>query len=335
MDNLNRFIDFYQLDPDLARKLREYFFETRANRAAETRQEICAEMSQDLKEMTLQVIHGPWLHKVPFFKGMHFKGSEGKLMVPPVSEAFLAQVTTELRSEVFAPTERPPLGRLYVISKGSARFKGKVRQVGFSWGSIDVMLPNAPVPKRAVAITYLHVLWINGPTLRSIAKDFPSDARALRVWTLWAGLKEFLKDNLRKASDAERQAAREWVHEHELDDKSVGRNLSILQASARDSTRSSCENAVGEEPAGSIPELQSAMERRINDLQYTARIDASTIAELQRAMDQRLETLERKLDQIAALPAAATVGPGTPSSRAVLPVEGMIHGRALWPSKRS
>ena len=61
--------------------------------------------------------------------------------------------------------------------------------------------------KRAVAITYLHLLAIDGPTLKALAEDFPASRRSLRLWTLYNGLKEYMLELLRHASDEERQAA--------------------------------------------------------------------------------------------------------------------------------
>ena len=37
MDDLNRYVSFYELKPDVAQRLREYFYETRYTRAAEAR----------------------------------------------------------------------------------------------------------------------------------------------------------------------------------------------------------------------------------------------------------------------------------------------------------
>ena len=56
-----------------------------------------------------------------------------RVIVPPVEAAFLAKVATMLTSVVVAPMEQPPSGRLYVICKGSARYRGSVRAPGFCW----------------------------------------------------------------------------------------------------------------------------------------------------------------------------------------------------------
>ena len=42
MDNLNRFCNFNKLPADMARQLREYYYETKQIQAAAARSEICA-----------------------------------------------------------------------------------------------------------------------------------------------------------------------------------------------------------------------------------------------------------------------------------------------------
>ena len=59
-------------------------------------------------------------------------------------------MATALEVDVYAPMESPPAGRLYVIYQGSARYKGLIRSNGYSWGELEVMLPKAPLAKRAV-----------------------------------------------------------------------------------------------------------------------------------------------------------------------------------------
>ena len=295
MDNLNRFISFNDLDPEVASRLREYFWETRLKVAAESRQEICAQMSTGLQEMTCGLIHGEWLRNVPFFCG--FVCPDGDVMAAPVSELFIAQVATHLKSEVYVPLERPPLGRLYVIYKGSARYRGRVRGGGYSWGALDVMLPNAPLQKRAIATTYLHVLWIDGKKLRMCAKDYPDDARSMRTWTLWSGLKEYLLDNLRHASAQERRDAKEWVRVHDLkrSSKAIWRS-SITKIVSLHRITAPSKTPV---KARTIPQLQSAIERKLDKFAHGQPLSDH----LTQGMNARFEALERKLDSVlTALP---------------------------------
>lgn len=49
----------------------------------------------------------------------------------------------------------------------------------------------------ATALGYLHVLHIDGATLRSIADDFPASRFAMRKWMLINGIREFMLNTLR------------------------------------------------------------------------------------------------------------------------------------------
>ena len=40
---------------------------------------------------------------------------------------------------VFAPHERPPRGKVYVILQREARYRGMLRTAGYCWGALDVM----------------------------------------------------------------------------------------------------------------------------------------------------------------------------------------------------
>jgi len=159
------------------------------------------------------------------------------------------------------------------------------------------MLPNAPLQKRAIATTYLHVLWIDGKKLRMCAKDYPDDARSMRTWTLWSGLKEYLLDNLRHASAQERRDAKGWVRTHDLkrSSKSVWRS-SITKIISLHRITAPSKIPV---KARTIPQLQSAIERKLDKVAY-----GQPFSDLiTQGMNARFEALERKLDTVlTALP---------------------------------
>ena len=81
MDDLNRYVSFYELKPDVAQRLREYFYETRYTRAAEARREIVSELSTDLQEEITSLVNNKWLSTVAFFRGM--TTPEGVVVAPP------------------------------------------------------------------------------------------------------------------------------------------------------------------------------------------------------------------------------------------------------------
>ena len=241
-----------------------------------------------------ELINRHWLDTVPFFRGL--TASDGAVIVHAVENGFLAKVATQLNSEVFAPMEKPPTGRLYVISKGSARYKGTARSNGFSWGALDVMLPNAPLAKQAIATTYLHVMWIDGEKLRSIARDFPASRRSMRQWTFFIGLKEYMLDNLRNASAAERAEARAYLEQR----RSAATPAQVFQRAVRRLT----------------------LGRRVF---ARKRVEATTVAGLHAAIDTRFDGLaaavraiEKRLDGgvVAAAPGvgSAAATPATPAT---------------------
>jgi hypothetical protein len=211
MDKLNRYINFYKLDNATAQRLREYFFETRTQQEAKSRNAIVREMTFGLQELVSKQVNQRWLQTVPFFRGLTFPDGS---VVNPVESSFLAKVAVALDSSVFAPAELPPTGKLYVIVKGNIRYKGLTRGPGYCWGALDVMLPNVgnvmPLA-NAVALDYVHVLHVDGKTLRSLAQDFPESLRTLRMWTMINGIKEYMLHVLRTATNEERRAAKMWV----------------------------------------------------------------------------------------------------------------------------
>ena len=84
-------------------------------------------MTFGLQELVSKQVNQRWLQTVPFFRGLTFPDGS---VVNPVESSFLAKVAVALDSNVFAPTELPPSGKLYVIVKGNIRYKGLSRGPG-------------------------------------------------------------------------------------------------------------------------------------------------------------------------------------------------------------
>ena len=106
MDDLNRYITFNEINPTIAQKLREYFYETKYTRAAEARRAIVSEMSGDLQEEVCDLVNHAWIENVPFFRGL--TTPDGLQIVQPAEKGFLAKVAVTLVSDVYAPMETPP-----------------------------------------------------------------------------------------------------------------------------------------------------------------------------------------------------------------------------------
>lgn len=108
--------------------MRRYFYETRTLMQAQARRSIVEHMTVGLQEAVCEQVNQKVLSTVPFFRGM--TSPDGTQVVRPVESSFIAKVAVALASDVFAPMERPPSGRIYVIMKGRARYKGSSRGQG-------------------------------------------------------------------------------------------------------------------------------------------------------------------------------------------------------------
>jgi len=217
MDNLNRFISFNKLPPELAVRLRQYYHATKQMQAAKSRAHIVEQLSPALQEEVSLMLNKRWLRGAAFFNGLRMLVTEedkedmppevaakvyGKddnmkiTLVRPVEDSFLAQVAMALNAAVFPPKEFPPLGRLYLIYGGGCSYKGKILGVGKTFGEIDVMLHKPPRVTQAMALSFLHVFYITGEALDEIAQAFPQSRKAMKTWAMYNGLKEYLLYNL-------------------------------------------------------------------------------------------------------------------------------------------
>eukprot|EP00316_Scyphosphaera_apsteinii_P019760 CAMPEP_0119301260 /NCGR_PEP_ID=MMETSP1333-20130426/3065_1 /TAXON_ID=418940 /ORGANISM="Scyphosphaera apsteinii, Strain RCC1455" /LENGTH=644 /DNA_ID=CAMNT_0007303285 /DNA_START=106 /DNA_END=2040 /DNA_ORIENTATION=- len=193
MDSLNRFIDFNRLPKELAVRLREYYHATKALQAAKSRARICDGLSDALQEEVSLKLTVNCLRDVRFFRGLR---SIDKVWIQPVEDKFLARVAMRLSAAVFAPSEKPPRGQLYIIYGGSAHYQGRFLGVGDTIGEIDVFLPKAPRQYSALALTHLHVFYISGKELDEISLLFPASRLRIRTWALFNGVKEYLRQHL-------------------------------------------------------------------------------------------------------------------------------------------
>ena len=81
-------------------------------------------------------------------------------------QRFLVHIALATQPAVFVPTERLPPVRLYIINEGKALLGGIRLGKGESWGAEDVLLKHRRAENcvRALAVTYLHVLWVGRDT---------------------------------------------------------------------------------------------------------------------------------------------------------------------------
>jgi hypothetical protein len=108
-----------------------------------------------------------------------------------------------MQPAVYVPTERPPIQRLYIIRDGVALHKGHKKTKGDSWGAEDVLLRSANPAKcyRALAVTYLHVLWIGNDTFDSLGKTHREAYMLTKLWATIFAAGEAMLDLRRGAKE--------------------------------------------------------------------------------------------------------------------------------------
>ena len=195
MDDLNRYVSFYELKPDVAQRLRTFTRRgTRARQSAagDRLRAVDRPAGGDHVARQQQVaVHRRLLPWDDHPRGRRRRAAR-RAPSSPRSPSPSSRPCT-LRSSGRRPDGCTSSTRKRAVQR-------PLRSNGFSWGALDVMLPNAPLVKRAVATTYLHVLWVDGPTLRSIAEDFPTTRRSLQPGRSSTGCA--MLDQLGKAATA-------------------------------------------------------------------------------------------------------------------------------------
>jgi len=179
-DALNSFIQWFKIGKVDALELRRYYIE-RANLArAKSRRRVMNDFSPALAEKYVWKLNKEWLMRVPCFSLL-----VERLQAAPdaAMEGFLVKVALAMQPEVYVPSEQPPSRRLYIVTHGLALYRGKRISVGDSWGAPDVLLHSMRGRAgRAVALTYLHALWINAEQLSQIGEENRSGYLLTKLW---------------------------------------------------------------------------------------------------------------------------------------------------------
>ena len=179
---------------------------------ADQRKRVFADLSETLKETVAWQLNGDWLESIPVLHRM-----------PP---KFLVRVALNMSMAVYAPKEKPPAQRLYVIIKGFCTYGGTTLKAGDHWGSRD--MANTKHPFCATAITYLHVNYVATKTIFELADSF-EDAnvlRELKKWMLFQKFREHAFDRvkLERKREAWRQAKGDEPLPDELKDLEYEKN---------------------------------------------------------------------------------------------------------------
>ena len=184
VDDLNRFASFHQLPEEMRRRLRAYHIERYQVQLAQARKRVFGNFSEELQAVVAWQINGAWLLRIPVFRSL--------------PKPFLVQVSLNLSSTVYAPKEKPPAQRIYVIFQGCCTYKGQTLTVGETWGQADMAKTSQPL--RAIATTYLHVNFVATRTIFELAEK---DGTAATLWSIkkmiiFQSIRSYLLDNLRR-----------------------------------------------------------------------------------------------------------------------------------------
>ena len=150
---------------------------------AEQRKRVFADLSETLKETVAWQLNGDWLERIPVLQRL--------------PEKFLVQVALNMSTAVYAPKEKPPAQRLYVIIKGFCTYGGQTLKQGEHWGQKDMAKTKQPM--CATAITYLHVNYVATQTIFELADSY-GDATilwAIKKWILFQKFREHACERLK------------------------------------------------------------------------------------------------------------------------------------------
>ena len=125
MDALNRFMSSQQIPPEMQRRLREYFHQSKHLQDTINRRHLLEKMSPQLAGEVALTCNEKWLNKVWFLRG--------------AGQEFVVQIALQLQAMVFTIGEVVSNGFLYIIHRGIALYGGRVLTAGSTWGE-DMLL---------------------------------------------------------------------------------------------------------------------------------------------------------------------------------------------------
>ena len=167
MDELNHFMKNYGFSPDMQRRVREYFYQSRHLQAAKSHTALLEMMSPKLQGEVTYHCNRKWIENVWFFQGCE--------------QDFLIQVALSMTPAVYVPDETVPPGNLYVLHSGLVLYGGRVVAAGQSWGD-DMLITRIDLQSRfsALALGYTNVFKISCSNLQRVAAPFPKVLKRLR-----------------------------------------------------------------------------------------------------------------------------------------------------------
>ena len=182
-DELNKFISYFKFTKLDAQELRRYYIERAEEAKAKSRRRVMRDFSPYLAEKFVWKLNREWLIRVPCFSLVVERLNEHVARgTNSGMERFLVKVAMLMKPSVYVPTERPPPARLYIITEGVALHRGRRITKGDSWGAEDVLLRARYGAGRAIAVSYLHCIWISAQSLHELGDEFREGYMLTKLW---------------------------------------------------------------------------------------------------------------------------------------------------------
>ena len=196
MDELNLFSSFYNLDHKTTLALRDFYHEKREVLRIEARKRTVEGLSPKLQAEICWATSAQWLVQIEIFAN--------------ASKPFMVQIALSMTPQVYAPADRPPARRLYVLFKGLCKYGVRTLTPGMTFGESDVLMQGSHHKRmRAVCKSYVHVKFITSEKLMEVASAYPETYCILRSITAWQVLKSELLTALKAAASSRRPLTRQ------------------------------------------------------------------------------------------------------------------------------
>jgi len=184
MDDLNSITKDMELTPQLRRRLRMFFMNTKDSSKRQCWKELTARMSPKLRVEVSYAINRGWLLRVPYFVG--------------ISRFFVQELTVRLHSHNYSQEETFGSNfTLYIIYNGictwfrssaatkiSTKRKSCILTSGCVWGEEHLLLNvwKLLIPNTAKSLGYSEVLSLTRENFWDVADDYPEYRQMLRKY---------------------------------------------------------------------------------------------------------------------------------------------------------
>jgi hypothetical protein len=239
LDNLNRLCTHYHLPGEMSREFRRFIQESRASQKAGLllhfyTNKLSPILAQRASSFINQALMETPLIRYALENALSARERNKREAAAQECYGFISMMMSRMRPFIYAPKDKPPKGKLYIITQGTALYKGVTLRPGGFWGELDVVMAK---PKRvcAVASTHLHVQAITREDFQRLSDEYPRVYASVKRWVYWSSVKDFILGDFRKAR-AEAVKAQGVVRSPppaELDEEGARKELLAIPAFAK------------------------------------------------------------------------------------------------------